>query len=248
VTITDKQKQQFRDEGFFLLERALSDEQLQILRDECARFIDLIHADLDRLGTDKDPGGFNQRGKRYFIGNRYQEGQRLHEVLFCDLMAAICRATIGPNAYLFVEQYVLKCAEVGQKFAWHQDSGYVGHEHRPYVSCWCALDDMSEANGTVYMLPYSRAGVRRRVDHRKEEGSNDMVGYFGDDPGDPVICPAGSIAVFSSVCFHRSGTNTTQNMRRVYLAQYSPEPIMSADGSRFWNKAEPFLRDGQRVR
>ena len=35
--------------------------------------------------------------------------------------------------------------------------------------------------------------------------------------------PAGSVAVFSSNCFHRSGANTTQKMRRVYLAQYSAE-------------------------
>jgi hypothetical protein len=43
--------------------------------------------------------------------------------------------------------------------------------------------------------------------------------------------PAGSIAVFSSVCFHRSGPNRTSKMRCIYLPQYSAEPILSADGS-----------------
>jgi hypothetical protein len=59
--------------------------------------------------------------------------------------------------------------------------------------------------------------------------------------------PAGSIAVFSSVCFHRSGPNRTHNMRRIYLPQYSAEPILSADGSQLWAFAEPFLKDGQVV-
>jgi ectoine hydroxylase-related dioxygenase (phytanoyl-CoA dioxygenase family) len=84
------------------------------------------------------------------------------------------------------------------------------------------------------------------VDHRIEEGSNDRVGYFGTDPGDPVICPAGSIAVFSSNCFHRSGTNTTPNARRSYLAQYSAEPIIDPQG-RVSKFADPFLRNGERV-
>ena len=41
-------------------------------------------------------------------------------------------------------------------------SGYVGTDtpHRPYLTCWVALDDMSEENGTVHVLPAPRAGIR----------------------------------------------------------------------------------------
>jgi len=106
---------------------------------------------------------------------------------------------------------------------------------------------VTEANGTVYLLPYARAGTREVVQHVRDEATNDLVGYFGDDPGDPVIVPAGSIACFSSSLFHRSGANTTERMRRVFLAQYSAEPILSDDGSRPRHLAEPLLVDGERV-
>jgi hypothetical protein len=39
----------------------------------------------------------------------------------------------------------------------------------------------------------------------------------------------------------------TDRMRRVYLAQYSAEPILSEDRSQPRHLAEPFLVDGQRV-
>ena len=81
---------------------------------------------------------------------------------------------------------------------------------RRYLTCWIALDDVSEANGTVYLLPYERAGTRDVVVHVRDEETNDMIGYFGDDAGDPVVVPAGSIACFSSTVFHRSGPNTTE--------------------------------------
>ena len=55
---------------------------------------------------------------------------------------------------------------------WHQDSGYVGYDHKTYLTCWVTLDDVSEENGTVYLLPYSRAGTRDWVRHVKEEGTN----------------------------------------------------------------------------
>jgi ectoine hydroxylase-related dioxygenase (phytanoyl-CoA dioxygenase family) len=99
----------------------------------------------------------------------------------------------------------------------------------------------------VYLLPYARAPTREVVEHVRDDASNDLVGYSGDDAGDPVIVAAGSIACFSSTLLHRSGPNTTDRMRRVYVAQYSAEAILSGDGSRPRMLAEPLLVDGRRV-
>jgi ectoine hydroxylase-related dioxygenase (phytanoyl-CoA dioxygenase family) len=57
--------------------------------------------------------------------------------------------------------------------------------------------------------------------------------------------PAGSIACFSSTLFHRSGPNTTDRMRRVYVAQYSAEPILSEDRSGPRHLADPLLTHGR---
>jgi ectoine hydroxylase-related dioxygenase (phytanoyl-CoA dioxygenase family) len=243
--ISDPQRKQYREEGYFILERAIPPAQLEALRNECQRFIDVINAEMDAEGVTVK--GINHRDKRYFIARRHKDSPVLRDFLFGELMADVVRATVGPEAYLFVEQFVVKMAEVGMKFAWHQDSGYVGHPHPEYLSAWVAMDDMSEENGTIYVLPYSRAGVRDTVKHVKESGTNDMVGYHGDDPGVPVIVPAGSIVCFSSNCFHRSGANTTKKPRRSYLCQYSPSPILTKDGTKPWCDAVPFLKDGRNV-
>ncbi len=246
VTVSDAQKKQFEAEGYFVLERVIPDEHLEMLREDCAHFIDLIHAEMDRKGV--DTLGISHRGSRYFIGKRHKQSERLPAFLFSDLMADICRATIGDTAYLFHEAFVVKAAERGMKFGWHQDSGYVGHDHRPYVSCWCPLDDVGEENGTVYILPFERAGTRTRVEHVKEEGTNDKLGYFGADPGIPVIVPAGSIAVFSSVTFHRSGPNLTDRMRRVYLVQYAADAARETEeGTKSFGLGEPFLKNGVKI-
>jgi ectoine hydroxylase-related dioxygenase (phytanoyl-CoA dioxygenase family) len=97
-------------------------------------------------------------------------------------------------------------------------------------------------------LPYSRAGTRDVVEHVRDNKTNDLIGYFGSDPGDPVVVPAGSIVCFSSTLFHRGGPNPADHPRRVYVAQYSSEPILSQDRSRPRHLADPFLLDGKRVR
>jgi ectoine hydroxylase-related dioxygenase (phytanoyl-CoA dioxygenase family) len=246
INITDEQKQQFSEDGYFILESVIPEHFLDLLRGECQTFIDKANADMERQGT--DVLGLNHRNKRYFVSNCFRQQPTLREFLFSDLMAEVCRATLGENVYLFWEQYVVKGASEGMKFSWHQDSGYVGYpDHKPYLTCWCALDDMSEENGTVYVMPFSQIGIRSWVKHIREEGSNDLIGYFGDKKGVPAIVPAGSIAVFTSINFHCSGTNRTNRMRRAYLAQYSAEPLLSADGTKLWGNAEPLLIDGQRA-
>ncbi|MDE2952035.1 MAG: phytanoyl-CoA dioxygenase family protein [Chloroflexota bacterium] len=244
--VTTEQAQQYHRDGYFILESAIPVEIVAALRAECMRYVDIYEKEMEARSLKTQ--GINHYKKRYFVSNRSADSPIMTEFLFSELMADICRATLGDTAYLFHEQYVVKAADTDSKFAWHQDSGYVGHYHRAYLSCWCALDDMSIENGTVFILPYSRDGrgaTDEIIDHEVEERSNDKVGYKGDDPGDPAIVPAGSIVVFSSRTFHRSGPNMTDKYRRCYLAQYSAEPIMNRDGSELWGRAEPLLRKGE---
>jgi ectoine hydroxylase-related dioxygenase (phytanoyl-CoA dioxygenase family) len=241
---TSEHARQFREEGFFVLKGIVPTSDLDTLRGECQRFIDERDREMDRLGVDKLD--LDHRGSRYFV-HAYGNSPAIERFLSSDVMVQIAQAALGDTVYLFNEQYVVKAAEQGMKFSWHQDSGFIDYAHRPYLTCWIALDEMTEANGTVHLLPYSRAGTRAVVEHVRDEDSNDLVGYLGDDPGDPVVVPAGSIACFSSTLLHRSGPNTTDRMRRVYVAQYSPEPILSQDASQPRMLAEPLLVDGKRI-
>jgi ectoine hydroxylase-related dioxygenase (phytanoyl-CoA dioxygenase family) len=241
AVVTPEHARRFRDEGFFVLERVVAPSDLDVLRGQCQRLIDERDREMDRLGVDKLD--LDHRGSRYFL-HAYGKSEAIRKFLLSDLMAQIARAALGETVYLFNEQYVVKAAERGMKFGWHQDGGFIDYPHSPYLTCWITLDDVSEANGTVYLLPYSRAGGRDVVQHVQDEDTHDRVGYFGDDPGDPVTVPAGSIACFSSTLFHRSGPNTTDRMRRSYVAQYSSEPILNEERSTPRHLAEPLLIAG----
>ncbi len=244
--ITDENRRQFAEEGYFILEGVIPDEHLEILRESCDHLIDLMHAEMDRQGTDHIH--ISHRGKRYHIAKEYDKPPRLSEYVFSDLMAEVCRATIGETAYLFYDQYVVKSAEQGIKFSWHQDSGYLGFSHQPYVTVWAAVDDMTLENGTVYVLPYSTVGIRSLVEHIRDPESGDKIGYFGKEPGVPAVVPAGSLVVFSSLSFHRSGTNTTDRMRRAYVTQYSPELLFKPGSEELMHLGVPFLENSKRLR
>lgn len=245
TVISQEQVKQFGDDGFCILRNVISHGLLEKLRQECERFMREKDEEMDRKGVEVDE--INHKGKRYFIALRYRDSPIMQELIFSKQMEEISKAILGDNVYVFLEQFVVKAADKGMTFSWHQDSGYLPYDHKPYLSCWCPLDDVTEENGTVYMLPYKDAGTKNRVEHVLQEGTNDKVGYFGGHPGIPAILKAGDIAIFSSTCFHRSGSNLTNKSRRVLLLQYSAEPILEPDGRpRYW--ADRFINDGKRVK
>lgn len=244
--VTDAQREQYVKDGYFLLHSAIPEQQLEMLRSECASLVQEQDAEMDRQKT--DVLNLSRRNSRYFVFLAYRTRPQLGQFIFSDLMEDVCQSTIGNTAYLFWEQFVVKGTDKkGAEFGWHQDSGYVDHAHKPYVNAWIALDDMSVENGTISLLSYEKAGTRTKVEHKPDPRSGDRIGYFGNDPGVPAVMKAGSIAVFSSVCFHRSGANTTPRMRRAYAVQFSPEIIYEADGS-LKGLDELFIKDGKRTR
>jgi ectoine hydroxylase-related dioxygenase (phytanoyl-CoA dioxygenase family) len=224
----DEERRRFREEGSFVLERALPSEDLATLQRECQRLVQEREAEMDLLGV--DVLDLDHRGRRYFL-HGYDSSAALRRFVTSDLMVQIARAALGDTVHLFNEQFVVKAADRGLNFSWHQDSGFIPYPHEPYLTCWIPLDDVDAENGTVWLLPYSRAGTQVAVEHVRDSDTNDLIGYAGEDPGDPLILPAGSIACFSSTVFHRSGPNTTGRMRRAYVAQYSAHPILDEAGS-----------------
>ena len=247
------QTEQFDADGYAVFKGALVGAPMELLRAECARFVAREDARMDAAGVDLL--GLSQRGKRYFANECQREQPSLRTVLFSETMANVCRATLGPDAYFFFDQYVVKdgaggAAPVGDRdngFGWHQDSGYMSHnggppDHEPYLTCWCPLDDATVENGTVRVIPGT---------HRDGIAAHDRIGadltVMTQDAGVTIEAKAGDIVAFSSRLLHATGANSTNTARRVYLMQYSPEAILNPGSRHLRRNAIAFLRDGRQV-
>ena len=218
----------------------LTDEQLELLRGGAQYSIDKLDAAMDAAGTDRL--GINHRGKRYFSSMIYQDRPELRQFLFSDTMAEICRAALGDEAYLFWEQYVIKAGDPDTAFAWHQDSGYVHEDHEPYLTCWIALDDVTEENGSVYLLPYSRSGIRSYIKHIHDPEHQRPGLLLRLRPGH-ADDRAGRLDRGLLQRRHPpQRRQPTDRNRRVYLAQYSKEVIPAKDGTEPHGSFEPLPR------
>ena len=248
----ESQKTQFAEEGYAVFPDSLDAATLAMLRTQCDTFVAREDQRMDALGVDSL--GISHRGRRYFANECQRTQPALRTMLFSPVMGDICRATLGDDAYFFFDQFVVKGAEAGLPFGWHQDSGYVvGNggpaDHPPYLTCWCPLDDVSAANGTVRVLPFSRVPASRRaiLPHERQAGTNDLIGWTDDEGAVTIEVRAGTIVAFSSRLLHATGANRTSQLRRVYLAQYTPEPMLDPGSPHLRRNAVPLLRRGQPV-
>lgn len=224
----------FNNQGYFVAEEALSENDLKLLGNCCNALLD---EPVDDGGGDRHEIGLGKR--RRFLAHRHEEFDGLEAFILSGPPAKVASRVLGSECYLFNEQFVVKGPKTGASFAWHQDSAYVGFDHKPYISVWMAIDEANKKNGCLRILPRNLKEENYIDTHNWDEGSKELVGYDGSDEGSMVIGPEGTIVVFSSLTLHSSGENITDKSRRAYLIQYSSEPLRDPESGQLKRFAKP---------
>ena len=217
----------------------------------------------------------SRKGYRYFLGGRYLESAVVRRFMRGPRMVEIATAALGPEVYVYWDQFTVKGPEsaaerdgdapVGfrdgevfdnhfiegypkrsNSWAWHQDGAYVPAWNKPHLTVWIALDDMSEENGTLRVLPYAQAGSGTAVEHGIRSNAHHKTAELGAESGIAMLLPAGAAVALSSNVFHCSRPNRGHALRRALLAQYVAEPVTGEDGRQI-HFADPLVIDGRRV-
>ena len=129
----------------------------------------------------------------------------------CDVLGT---DALGP----FTSKLNLKRAREGSEFPWHQDFPYwyvaAGHAAADVVTAIVFLDDATESNGAVRVIPGShRNGPAPRNPHDPTRFLADAA-KLDTDSEIIVEVPAGSVLWFGAYLVHRSSPNTSGQHRR----------------------------------
>ncbi|CAO3573800.1 unnamed protein product [Mortierella alpina] len=178
----ERLREQFDRDGFVIVENALTDDELGILQREVDCLMNFLMS--ENYDIMKDLGGIIEPiscgyidppatqmyvlSKRAYssVRNLVTEAPDTVVPLLFEKMAALAKNFLPAETdedpiCLFNEQYIIKTpkSDATSAFAWHQDSGYMditAQKNFPIVSCWTALDDVNESNGTLIIEPFPR--------------------------------------------------------------------------------------------
>jgi phytanoyl-CoA hydroxylase len=214
--ISDAQAQSYDELGYFVMDDALTAEEIARVVTE----IDpLEHRQVEELRKFKDGKFLIARADEItFSTHLVRQSPVLRDFTRSPLLVALCADLIGPDVRLYWDQAVYKKPDTSAPFPWHQDNGYAFLEPQQYLTCWIALTDATEENGCPWVVP----GLHRRgtLAHR----ATDIGLVCLSDPGNAIAAPVkkGGMVVFSSLTPHSTGPNLTDAVRKAYIVQYAP--------------------------
>lgn len=216
--LTGEQVKSWNDNGFLLIENALSPPDLQRLIDE----IDPLEAQAEAYLREHLGGkAFIARaGEITFTNHLAAKSPTVRELVLGDVVLDLCHDLVGPDCRMYWDMSVYKKPGVTKPFPWHQDNGYTFVEPQQYVTFWFSLTDATPSNGCPWVMPGWH--LQGTLAHRLTP-----LGFqcFEQEPAGAVAVPAkaGSIVVFSSLAPHTTLANLTEHTRKSYILEVAPE-------------------------
>lgn len=132
----------------------------------------------------------------------------------------------GPNLLLWRTSILLKetGADEGLRFPWHQDGTYFRLVPEANISFWLAIDEATEENGCVQLIPGTHTSILPEV----SSGEDDFLGKQSDikgiDTSNPIkmILRPGQFFIFSNRTLHFSQANLSGKRRMSLVGRVVP--------------------------
>ena len=232
---------EFKSQGYLIFEDFVSSEVLSELKESLNSIFDEIDNDSNRLKQSYDNkhyGDISKEGRK-FLKNQSRYYPSIQRYLKSKSIKEIVTNLLDGDAFIFNDQFVIKEPNTPSSFNWHQDSGYVNFDHKPYLTTWLALDDTHPLNGPLSIIPTNIETTSEVITHQWSDKSKDLFIQVDESKAKELYVSEGTLVVFSSLTPHASGANQSSKTRTAYLAQYSSEPIIDPNTGLIRNQAIP---------
>ncbi len=245
-SLSAAQLEQYDADGYVVLDRLLSGDDLECVRQAMTEKVDAIAAELLRDGLISDPiehRPFKYRLAELFAGLdeqhflKYGRSWRDRRAGYFTLMSDprildAVQSLIGPeifaNPVYNVRPKVPKVA--AGAVPWHQDKSYWPDANsNPVITVWIPLVDSTHENGCLHLIPGTHR--TRVIDYHKEQTTRtsyletDLAVVEREAKNRPIIAlpvSAGSAILFNDRLLHSSTPNNSDHVRWSVDLRYQP--------------------------
>ena len=241
---------QYRRDGFIVVEGLLDDltrqRMKQVLGDliESARGVS-THDDV----FDLEPTHSAQQPRVRRIKKPHLVNPVFAEFMRAPRLLAVLSALLGPSGVrLHGSKLNLKSPEVGSPVEWHQDWAFYPHTNDDLLAVGVLLDDATEQNGPLMVLPGSHRGPT--FDHHGPDGlfcgamepERDGLDFRR---AKALIASAGACSFHHVRAVHGSAQNRSAHSRNLLLYEFSAADAFPLLGIPDWEEFNARLLLGE---
>lgn len=221
----------YQENGYVAVENVLTAAELAAIRSAMSEIIE--RRDVEGIERKEGDGA---KAEKIFLQRinlwRVHDGIRRHTLN--PKLAEIARCLAGVERLrVFHDHMLTKMPGDSRATDWHQDAPYWPMEEAGRtISCWMALDDVTEENGCMWFVPGSHKFQVREVVHILDDEHEDIFERIPEADRRnirrvPVHLKAGSCTFHNGYTFHYAGPNRSNAPRRAMVTIYMP------DGTRY---------------
>ncbi len=226
MQLTDIEREQWQDQGYFIREGVFSRGECNSLSAHATGIVDGeisfpdAHLDQDAKAVAKNDGrsGIYAMHKLHcpHLFNQAFFDQQHHPRIVEPVSELI-----GPDLLGLQTLFIFKAPNLGLGFPWHQDKYYFDRfVTDTTVGTWQAIDDATIENGCLWIIPGSHRGGLLKHDQPGQKSDSRQVKDVDETNAIALEMPAGSVLWFHSNLLHKSIANKTTGFRRCYVTHY----------------------------
>lgn len=230
--MTDRQLQQYRDQGYLVVQDLIGPE-------DCRRLIEHARDVVEGRATTRgdvwmeeeavERGLVNDRNRFDYL---FKIGHQMHqapgpfqEYATMPRLVEMLTQLIGPDVKCVQSMFIDKPPGTGTGQPYHQDAWYLKTEPDSLMALWIACEDADWENSCLAVVP----GSHTDPIHPVEEPADPMQAKIfhitavgaASRPEVEVPLKAGSGVFFTGHVLHRSGNNRSTRHRRSYVLHYA---------------------------
>ncbi|WP_449436289.1 phytanoyl-CoA dioxygenase family protein [Pedobacter steynii] len=230
--ITQQQIEDYRKNGFLLIEDFLDKDELEIWREAVTEA--LVQRDGRKLpGKDIKTGeedGINKNvdyfGKVFDqMLNLWQTNEKVKQLILDENLGKMVADLSGCDGIRVWHDQALVKRPWANPTSWHLDTPFWSFSDRRALSIWVALDDATLENGCLYFLPgsyhatsFENPGIGKNMDEVFK-----FYPQLSSSDSKAVPMKAGSCSFHNGLTIHGAGANMTKGFRRAMTCAFMPD-------------------------
>jgi ectoine hydroxylase-related dioxygenase (phytanoyl-CoA dioxygenase family) len=226
--LSAQQIEQYRSQGFLVIEGFLDAGELEHWREVTEEAVRLRLSDGTYLSNQADPDAY--------YAQVFTQCLRLADIhpgmaklMLNEELGRLIGTLAGVNGIRIWHDQALFKPPYGNPTAFHFDDPFWSFYSRDAISIWVALDAATLENGCLWYLPGTHLEATFQAVGIGEKMGDIFKAYpqWRTVKAIPAACPAGSAVFHSGLIAHGAGANMTPYPRRAMTCAYMP------DGSTF---------------
>ncbi len=228
--LSAEERRQFRDEGWLVVRGVASEGELAEMGGQLDAWIEESRAHEGNYGDtpdgkarfDLESGHSAGHPKLRRVANPADISAAYRSYLWNGRVADIVADLIGPDVKFHHCKLNIKLPAMATRVDWHQDHPYDPHTNDDMLAALTMLDEVTEANGCLRVVP----GTHH--DHYSLFRGGKFVGKVSDGQAAdferralPIEGEAGDVCFIHTWCMHGSAPNRSERLRRVLICDYT---------------------------